>query len=267
MNPKYYNSQGTRLILTNEFDKPLDNNLYYDFLSKYQIISFGSNSTYNLPIGNLPPSIKKIMFPRNYNLPLDNLPDSITTISLNSMNYPYNLNNLPNSLNKLVLFGNFADKLENLPESLTKLILILHFTNKNPVSITNLPNSIIDLRVGLMDVSRNNNNRNIHMEIPDSVENLDINSDIFINLNSYPSNLKYLTLNSDLYDDIYNFPEGLEIIKFKYDFIGQIRFIPSSVKKIIFDKEYDFIDDLELKYPNIIFIQNYHYSEDEYNPY
>ncbi len=266
MNPDYYYVSGIEISLTNHFHESLDNPKYYDFLSKYKILSFQSNSQYNLPIGNLPPSIQKIHFPPEYNLPLDNLPNSIKTIILHSNNYSHKLNNLPNSVNKLVLCGNFADKLDNLPESLTKLILVLNLKNINPNPITNLPNSIIHLNIKVMV------NQcyyvGIKVNIPDSVQNLEIDSDIYSCLDKLPSGIKYLTFINTEIKNIDNLPEGLEIIRFKDQFNMKIYNIPKSVKKIIFDEVYDFIDEYDLAYPNILF--TYHedvYGNDDYNEY
>ena len=264
MNPEHYYARGTQISISDRFNESLDNPKYYDFLSKYKILSFQSNSQYNFPIGNLPPSIQKIHFPYEYDLPLDNLPNSIKTIVLNSNNYSHKLDNLPNSINKLVLFGNFEDKLDNLPESITKLILVLNLKNKNPVPISNLPNSIIHLNIRIMNYPF----VNIKVDVPDSVQNLEIESNIYNYLDKLPSDIKYLTFHSEMLEDIYDLPEGLEIIRFKGDFIGQFHNIPKSVKKIIFDKEYDFIDEYDLAYPNIIF--SYHeniYGNNDYDEY
>jgi hypothetical protein len=249
MDSQYYSTSGNQIIINKHFDESLDD--YSDFLNNFQILSFEHGCIYDFPLDNLPVNIRKVVFPHEYKHPINNLSESVKIMFLSSLNYPYHLDNLPNSLNRLTLIGNFADKLDYLPNNLTSLRLLLNTTNlSNLYEINNLPNSLIDLRIDFLD----KNLKKIFVKFPDSIVHLEICSSLFESAEQLPVNLKYVAFNSDFNEDITNFPSGLEIIRFKCGFYGMIYSLPTTVEKVIFDEYNDFIHDYELTYPNVIFI-------------
>jgi hypothetical protein len=121
----------THIIFCENFDQPLENilnkliNLTHLTLccnfdqeltlhTNIKNLSLGCNNK-NL-IDNLPNSIEELYFDYWFNLPLNDLPSSIKKISFNvDSNYEHELNNLPRSLEQLELPTTYKWEIKNIP--------------------------------------------------------------------------------------------------------------------------------------------------------
>jgi hypothetical protein len=98
---------------------------------------------FNEPLDNLPNTIKKLsIYSTVYNQPLNNLPNGLIDLHFSTRcecnDYTFDLDYLPQSLEKLILPGNYKGNLDNLPSNLKYLEISYDFEK----SINNLPDSI-----------------------------------------------------------------------------------------------------------------------------
>jgi hypothetical protein len=88
-------------------------------LSNIEYLNISCNNTYL--IDNLLNSLEELILNNYFNLPLNNLPNSIKIIKIFNNNYNENLNNLPSSVEHIKLNVNYGKPMRNIPLNL-KLI-------------------------------------------------------------------------------------------------------------------------------------------------
>ena len=141
--------------------------------------------------------------------------------------------NLPNNLTHLIFGNSFNQALTNLPHGLTHLSFGFHFNQK----IKTLPN-IVFLKL-------NCNNQYIIDYLPNSVEELRLNSEFNLELNNLPTSLRKITFtrycnyNKEL-NCLPNFVEFLQLPE-KYD--KKILRLPEKLNQIVCSKDYKYVSD------------------------
>ncbi len=150
-----YKKKDNVFVFNYKYDKPITNKIS-NLLNNCEIIIFSDfgtwestmknyykiyenkfngrfkGSIFNLPLNNLPNTIKKIFLGYSFNTQLDNLPSSLELLKLGCC-YNQSLDYLPESLNILIL-NTKNIPIYNLPISLKVLV------SKTDIQINNLPN-------------------------------------------------------------------------------------------------------------------------------
>ncbi len=138
---------------------------------------------FNLPIDNLPISIKKLELGSKFNHPINNLPNGLEELQLGE-NFNLPIDNLPSTLQKLELGENFNQSINNLPINLGLLILGKNFNQP----ISNLNPNLKVLKLGC------NFNQQI-TSLPNSLESITFNSYYTQPLDNLPEKLKTIYIN------------------------------------------------------------------------
>ena len=239
----------TEITLGHHFSQPLSNSL--DNLTNLTMITFGYE----------------------FNMSLSNSLDKLTKLTQITFGYKFN-KSLDNSLNKLInlkylIFSDYFD--QALTNSLNKLINLTHLTFgysfNHPLSnslyyLTKLEHLTLghkfdqelNLSPSIKILTLNCNNQNLVDNLPNSVEQLNLDHDFrFPLLDNLPSSIKkMLLLSSSSYNEpLNNLPRSLEELELPRIYKLKIKNIPPRLKKIICSKSYEFIDDftgLEILY-------------------
>ena len=236
------------LVFKPEFNKPLDN--YIDIIGKYNNLIFSNyndfkiyketnniykiefdnyylKSKFNQEVINLPLNLTYLTFGWYFNQEVNNLPQNLTYLTF-GFNFNQEVNNLPQNLTHLTFDSCFNQEVNNLPQNITHLTFGYDFNqpvNKLPPNITHLTfgddfnqpldnvfyylTSLTHLTLGL--------NFNQKVDLPFNITSINLNCN-----NSYYTN--YL-------------PESIVEIKLGEDFNLELLNLPSSIKKITFNKE------------------------------
>lgn len=175
----------------------------------YLEIGFETYNNFWSAIDNLPPNLEELHVKGKFNLSCDNLPYGLKKLVIKSIMFNKSLDNLPTSLEYLEIqsessFSNIS--FNSLPEYLTTLIINLKCSSANKLVLSKLPNSLKNLTL-------NNRNTDFEIKFPESLEILDITTNLhnlaFDILPNLPSALKAIKLGRGK-------TENLNYIKQKY---------------------------------------------------
>jgi hypothetical protein len=244
----YWICSNNLLIFKPRFNRQLDEKL----LSKYTHIIFSNyirpqvcmrqenkfstkcdyeyiGSSFNQPF-NIASTLILLSFGSNFNQPV-NLPSSLTYLTFGSdFNQPVNL---PSSLIHLSFGTNFNQPV-NLPDTIRYLTIGYAFSYE------------INLPLGLKYLSLDTNNQYILDNFVDTIEELELNCNFNLELNNLPNSIQKIIFNNYEYDkDLNSLADSVRFIKLPKKYNKKLDKVPKSLKVIVCDKDYPFLNDYE----------------------
>ena len=245
----------THLTFGNDFNQEVNN-----LPNSLTHLTFDSH--FNQEVNNLPNSLTHLTFGYDFNQEVNNLPNTLIHLIFGwSFGWSFNreVNNLPKHLIQLTFGDNFNQEVNNLPNSLTHLIFGWYFNQE----VNNLPNSLIHLTFGVEFNQPINN-------LPNSLTHLTFRCDFNQKIKQLPNslthltfgynfnqkvdlsfNIKYLKLDCNNQYLIDNLHDGIEELVLEHNFDLELNNLPSSIKKISFDKNSSYNKELNCL-PNFI---------------
>ena len=216
------------------FDKYESNNLknliYIGSIFNNQIANLPNTLTYltfgkyfNQQVNNLPNTLTYLTFGFYFNHQVDNLPNTLTYLTFSTyFNKP--VDNLPNTLTHLTFGIYFNKPVDNLPNTLTHLTFDYYFNQP----VDKLPNTLTYLTFCYIFNQPINN-------LPKTLIHLTFGQK-FDKRVDLPLNILYLKLDCNNQYLINNLHNGIEELEFGFNFNLELNNLPSSIKKISFDK-------------------------------
>jgi hypothetical protein len=163
-------------------------------------------------------------------------------INLTHINFADNFNQpISNSLDKVInlVHINFGHKFnQSLTDTLDKLI------NLKKLTLGHEFNEKLDIPYNIKSIKLNCNNQYIINNLPDSIEELELDYMFNLELNDLLSSIKKIIFykHSKYNKPLNNLPKAVELLELPHKYNIPIN-IPQEFKKIICSKDYKFIDD------------------------
>ena len=195
----YLISNDNILLFKPEFNKSLIN--YIDIISKYDKLIFFNYNDIKIFI-SINNKFDDYYLYSKFNKPIYILPSNITPLNFGS-NFNQEVNNLPPNLTHLTFGEYFNQEVKNLPPNLTHLTFGSNFNqevNNLPLNITHLTfdynfNQQAYIPFSVKYLKLNCNNKYIIDNLSNNIEELELNSSFTLELNNLPSSLKKLIFN------------------------------------------------------------------------
>jgi hypothetical protein len=227
------------IIFSPEFNLPLNPSILINYkkiiFSDYELteslFDAYSNSNFN----------NQKFIGSKFNQSLSNSLCELINLTHNNFGYDFN-QSLSNSLCELINLThiNFGNRFnQSLSNSLDGLINLTH------INFGNRFNEELDIPHNIISIIICCNNQYIINNLPDSIEELELDWNFNLELNDLPSSIKKIIFNqySDYNKPLNNLPKVVELLVLPFEYNLQIINIPRELKKIICSKHYKFIDD------------------------
>ena len=156
--------------------------------------------SFNSPIVIFPESLKIFELGTSFNQPIDNLPDTVEVLELGkSFNQP--ISKLPGNLKTLIMSDTYNQPINNLPDGIKVLIMGKSFNYP-----LNLPESLEELEIG------SSYNHQIN-KLPELLKKIKYMNSFNSSIDGFPDSLTHLYLNGDYFNlPINKLPVNLTVL-------------------------------------------------------
>ncbi len=267
LNEKLFESYANNDVYHFKFN---ENKFNQDISNLHPILThliFGWN--FNQNVSELPLNITHLTFGCEFNKDVSKLPLNITNLTF-GVKFNQDVSKLPLNITHLTFGEKFNQDVSILPPNITHLIFGFHFNqdiSKLPPNLTHLTlgynfNKKCDVPLNIKYLKLICNNLHIINSLPNSIVELELGLFCDMRMDNFPSSLKKLTFNEycTFNEDLNCLPNFIEELQLNSSYKKRILNIPSNIKKLKCCKYYPHKDDFMIANTEIT---HYHHDKEE----